>query len=163
MNEQQRQRPWIAGVVLIAFGILLFGAQWFDVGDAVVLGGVSAIFLALFAGTRAYGWLVPGMILAGIAVGVGVQDAGYDENGGAVVLGLGAAFSCINIANLLVARGPAHWWPLIPGTILTTVGGSLVFGGTQAGEAVGRLWPVGLVIAGLLVLLAPRAQGKPTS
>ena len=93
------------------------------------------------------------MILGGLAIGVGLQEYGYDPSGGIVVLGLGAGFIAIYLVNVLV-QSPASWWPLIPGGILSVVGVTQLAEGTAAAETVARLWPVGLIVAGVIVLLA---------
>ena len=142
-----------AGIVLVVLGLLFLGAQWFDVTGAVVLGAVSLFFVVIYATTRAYGFLVPGMILGGLAVGVGLQEYGYDPSGGVVVLGLGAGFIAIYVVNVFV-HTPASWWPLIPGGILSVVGVTQVAEGTAAAETVARLWPLGLVAAGAVILIA---------
>lgn len=162
MNETKQRRPWIAGVVLISVGVLLLADEWLAPSAWMVLAGISAVFLALFASTRAYGFLVPGMILAGLAFGTGVQDAGYDERGATPVIGLGLGFLAIYLVNLVVARGPAHWWPLIPGGILTMIGSTLFFGGSEAVETVWRFWPLVLVIAGVIILGTSAAGRRDT-
>lgn len=158
MNDVRERRPFVAGAILITMGLLLFAAQYVNLEGAAVLGGIAAVFLALYAGTRAYGFLIPGMILAGLAVGTGLQDAGYDERGAAPVMGLGAAFLGIYVVNALVTHGPTRWWPLIPGGILTLIGTTLFVGGDEAVAAMWQFWPLVLVVAGHLVLIAPRTS-----
>jgi hypothetical protein len=104
------------------------------------------------------------MILGGLAVGVGLQEYGYDPNGGVVVLGLGLGFVAIYLIDVLV-QNTARWWPLIPGGILSVVGATQLAEGTAAAQTLARLWPLGLVAAGVLVLvgssLRPRTS-EPT-
>jgi hypothetical protein len=150
-NTSTTERPWTPGVVLIGIGLIFFAAQWFPADGAFVLGAMSFIFLALFVSTRKIGFVVPGAILGGLAVGVGLEEAGYGLNGGAVVLGLAGGFLTIFVANV-IARAPAYWWPLIPGGILAVVGTSNAFGGTEAERAVTFVWPLVLIAVGVLVL-----------
>jgi hypothetical protein len=151
-----------AGLILVVLGLMLLAAQWFDFTGAAVLGVLSVFFLVVYASTRAYGFLVPGMILGGLAIGVGLQDYGYDPNGGVVVLSLGFGFIAIYLIDVFV-RNRARWWPLIPGGILSVVGATQLAQGTAAAETVARLWPLGLVAAGILVLIGslvrPRTSG----
>jgi hypothetical protein len=155
-----------AGIILVVLGLMFLAAQWFDFTGAAVLGALSVFFVVMYATTRKYGFLIPGMILGGLAVGVGLQESGYDPNGGFVVLGLGAGFIAIYLINVFV-QAPASWWPLIPGGILSIVGITQVAEGTAAAETVARLWPVGLIVAGIVVLIAtvmrPQASRRQTS
>lgn len=158
------ERPWIAGVVLIGIGLILLAAQLFQPEEAgwIVLGGLSLLFLALFAATRARGWTIPGFILGGLAIGVALEDLGYSANGSSVVLGLAAGFIAIYVTNALTGA-PAYWWPLIPGGILAVVGGSQVIGGTAAEEVVARWWPIALIVVGVLVLFGGQRQLRGSS
>lgn len=152
-------RGLTAGVLLVIIGLLLLAANWFQVTGAAALGALSVVFLAAYIGTRHYGFLIPGMILGGLAVGVGFQEAGYDPQGGIVVLGLAAGFIGIYVVDAVV-RGPALWWPLIPGGILGVVGTTQLAEGTAAAAQVARLWPLALVLAGVVLLLASMQRGR---
>lgn len=155
-----------AGIILVVLGLMFLAAQWFDFTGAAVLGALSVFFVVMYATTRKYGFVIPGMILGGLAVGVGLQEYGYDPSGGVVVLGLGAGFIAIYLINVLV-QTPASWWPLVPGGILSVVGLTQVAEGTAAAETIARLWPVGLIVAGVIVLIAtfvrPDASRRQTS
>jgi len=155
-----------AGIILVVLGLMFLAAQWFDFTGAAVLGALSVVFVVMYATTRTYGFLIPGMILGGLAIGVGLQEYGYDPSGGVVVLGLGAGFIAIYLVNVLV-QAPANWWPLIPGGILSVVGVTQLAEGTAAAETIARLWPVGLIVAGIIVLIAtfmrPEASRRQTS
>lgn len=148
-------RSWVPGALLVVLGLMLLAGQWFawDAGP-IALAVIAGFFVAMYATTRGYGFLIPAFIFAGLAAGVGLEDAAPGTNGGAVVLGLGLAFIGIYVMNVVLAR-PAAWWPLIPGVILGTVGTSQLFGDTEAARVVGQLWPVALILAGL-VLIAQR-------
>ena len=151
------ERPWIAGAILIGVGLIFLAAQWFSVEGPFVLGALAFVFLALFAATRKIGFIVPGAILGGLAIGTGLEQAGYSMNGSAVVLGLSAGFIAIFVANV-AARVPAYWWPLIPGGILGVVGTSNAVGGTEAERIIAFAWPVVLIAVGVFILV-DRARG----
>jgi hypothetical protein len=151
MSNATVDRPWTAGAILIGIGLISFAAQWFSADGPFVLGALSFVFLALFASTRKIGFIIPGAILGGLAIGTGLEQAGYPMNGSAVVLGLAAGFLTIFVANV-IARAPAYWWPLIPGGILSVVGTSNAFGGTDAERILALAWPVVLIAVGVLVL-----------
>ena len=154
------ERSWAGGVILIGLGLIFFAAQWFSEDGAFVLGAISFVFLALSAVTRKIGFFIPGAILGGLAIGVGLEDAGYGMQGSAVVLGLSGGFLAIFVANVLT-RMPAYWWPLIPGGILAVVGTSQLIGGTEAERAVALAWPVVLIAVGVLILFDRSRQPKP--
>lgn len=157
----KQERPWIFGAVLIVVGALLFVAQFVQDAGWLVLGGLAVVFLAVYAWTRQPGWVIPGMILGGLAVGLALQSSGYDLNDSAVVLGLAGGFLAIAVFNYATAtfRGTAgQWWPLIPGGILAVVGISQAVGGTAAADIVERYWPLVLIAVGILVLIGGRQQ-----
>jgi hypothetical protein len=158
-NTPTTERPWIAGAVLIGIGLLLLVVQLFKPTDTdwIVLGGLSIMFIAFYVGTRKYGFIVPAMILGGLALGLGFEDAGYGLRGSAVVLGLAAGFLAIYVVSALTGAAAA-WWPLIPGGILAVVGGSQLVGGTAAEALVATWWPIVLIAVGAFVLFAGRQQ-----
>lgn len=145
-------RRTLPGVILVVIGLLLLSAQWFEIAGFGVLGAIAVVFLASYVATRTYGLLIPGMILAGLALGVGLQESGYDTKGGLVVVGLACGFFGIYVVDVMLAGHAVRWWPLIPGGILAVVGGSEVSRGTAAADAIARFWPIVLVIAGVLIL-----------
>jgi hypothetical protein len=156
----------VFAVVLIAIGILgLASRVWqpsADIGGWIVaLIGLG--FLGAFAYTRHYGYLVPGAIMTGLGIGIVASRAitfGSDEGtGGAVVLGLGAGFLGIWVIGTIVHLEQHHWWPLIPGGILATVGTALLLGG----GAIRALdyWGVILVAIGVIVIIRAWFRGQP--
>ena len=158
-------RAMVVGAVLIAIGLSLLATNVFGFGDAVVVGSLAAVLLVAYASTRRYGFLVAGMIIAGGAIGTGVQDAGYDESGGFVAIYVGAGFLGIWAVDLF-ARGPSRWWPLVPGSLMVLFGVAQVTEGTAAAAYVEQLWPLALVVAGIVILLAAgrrTRQPPPTS
>ena len=154
------ERPYTAGVILIGIGLIFFAAQYFKENGAFVLGALGFMFVVLSATTRNIGFFIPGAILSGLAIGVGVEDAGYGLNGSVVVLGLSGGFLAIFVANVL-ARVPAYWWPLIPGGILAVVGTSQLIGGTEAERAVAIAWPLVLIAVGVLILVDRSRRPQP--
>jgi hypothetical protein len=142
------------GVILIALGALFLFVQLTDVGGEAVVAVIGGAFLVTYAFTRHYGFLVPGGILTGLGLGIVFQSTGTPEEGGVVVLGLGAGFLSIYVIDLLVRPASALWWPIIPGGILTTIGVMLQ---ADQSELLGELewvWPLMLIVMGVLVLSA---------
>lgn len=157
-HEPEFRGQQVGGIVLILVGIAFLLAQYIpDVGDFVVL-LIGLAFLAAHALTGAYGFLIPGGILTGLGSAIALTQrapiSGTAE-GGIIVLGLGLGFASIWLISALARRREHHWWPLIPGGILSLIGLGLLAGST--GERLLRLlaiwWPMALVLAGLALIL----------
>ena len=135
----------LPGLILIALGVLFLVGR---LSGVIVLGGLGAIFIVAYLITRKYGWLIPGCILAGLGLG---ELLGWSS------LGLGLGFIGIFVIDLIV-RGKSHWWPLIPGAIIT-----LDALGDRANVVIAPLrglvasgWPLLLIAIGLLLLFQNR-------
>ena len=158
--QRRPDRRLIAGVVLIAFGLLTLLATFTDssvIGLSVVaLLGVLFITWGLLA--RLPGLMIPGGILTGLGAGLlmsqyAFSSATRDFQGGIIVLGLGIGFLLI----LPLARfiSPVrYWWALIPGGILSFIGVALLVGGAALNvlDALGRLWPVAPIVVGVILI-----------
>jgi len=166
-SRAPRDQLVFAGI-LIAVGIVGLVAQVWqppaDVGGWIVL----LLGLALVGGflySRQYGYLIPGGILTGLGSGIIVSQtfrfATDEAAGGPVVLGLGLGFLSIWVIGAAMQLARHHWWPLIPGGILTVVGGALIIGGT----AVDLLdyWGVAVIAIGLLILWRAWAERSSPS
>jgi hypothetical protein len=156
----------VFAAVLIAIGVIGLITQFWkptpDLGGWVVL-VIGLGFLGIFAYTRRYGYAVPGGIMTGLGAGIVVSQAfnwttGEGE-GGAVVLGLGLGFLSILALQAIADEIRNSWWPLIPGGILSAVGGALLIGG-QAVELL-DYWGVAVVVIGLIVLWRAFATRRP--
>lgn len=151
----RRSNQVVAGLVLIAAGVafwLLRDSAGFARAAAFLVAGT--VLLAAYFARRRYGLLVPGCLLTGVGVGLLAGEGGglLDDP---VVLGLGGGFVAIWLVAKLY-QGRSHWWPLIPGVILILVG-------LRNGEEVLRWlvhnWPLALVAAGVIVLVAALRPG----
>jgi hypothetical protein len=151
-------------VVLIVVGIVGLASQVFDV--SADLGGWVVMFiglglLAAFAYTRLYGYLIPAGIMTGLGAGIIVSESftfTNEETGGVIVLGLGLGFLSIWVIGSILRVAQNHWWPVIPGGILATIGVVLLVGGEDA--AILDYWGVVLVAVGLFVLWRAFAEGR---
>ena len=148
----------VTGLLLIAGGLLWVLVANTDLDGTVVVPGIGVGFLVAYLVTRRFGLLVPGGILTGL--GVGVVVAAQDGPGEAVVLGLGLGFVAITVLDAVLGEGQAAWWPLIPGGILTLVGGSQIAGIRDIGVYLG---PVVLIVVGVLLLLRPSRRRDAAS
>lgn len=159
----------VGGAALIGIGLLLTLGQvvetdWLGLLFLPVLG---LIFLLWGIGTRNAGLLIPGGILSGIGLGAfltegALQGIPNEQTGGAFLLCFGAGWMVITVLSALFTDEPL-WWPLIPGSILALIGGSLLAGGialeivTVLGDVIRRAWPVALIAFGLYLILRRRS------
>jgi hypothetical protein len=151
----------ITGVVVIALGLIMFIATVTDsqlVGQMIVL-LLGVTFLAWGVMVRHPGPLIPGCILSGLGVGILLSQwlstsISGQAQGGIVTLCMGLGFLLIMPVQQFVTRQAAHWWPLIPGGILTLTGLGLLLGdaGLTMLTWMGRLWPLAVIGVGLALL-----------
>jgi len=160
----KRRQRLIAGLTLILLGLALFALDRIEgLGQAAVFFLVGGAFLAAYLARREYGFLIPAGVLLGLGLGkIGRHGLlGFADN--PLPFGLGCGFVSIWVIALLYQRR-SPWWPLIPGAILILVG----LPDTEVWlQAVRDNWPLLLVVAGVIVLLAgllgpkhPREGGR---
>ena len=153
-----RRSGWVGGLILIGLGVLFllqqYAPEW--VGGWLFLVGLGVIFLVAYLLNKQYGFLIPGCILTGLGIGVAlIGDANTDspQEGGVVVIALGLSFLAIWLVDMIVARGrPGHWWPLIPGGLLTVVGLTLVTDNQALWEKIGQWWPLIFILLGVWII-----------
>jgi len=128
MMSSRRNYTWGIGAALIAIGVILLADQYWKTGWLIQLiipvGGF--IFLAWGIVTRRFGLVIPGSILAGLGVGGFLAISRFFSFGTYVRVGLLlAAFALgwvlITVFSLLL-RDRMAWWPLIPASILFSIG-----------------------------------------
>lgn len=158
MHERQRG-GWIGGLILIMLGVVFLIEQFIPdaFGGWMFLAGLGLIFLVAYVLSQQYGFLIPGCIMGGLAIGVALVETNTVSGPGSdgiIVLSLGLSFVAIWLIDLLVARGRfGGWWPLIPGAILT-IAGAAVFSENEAWlENYGQWWPLIFIIIGVWILL----------
>lgn len=159
-----RRDRMVLAVILIVVGVVGLASQLFDI--TADLGGWIVMFiglglLAAFAYTRGYGYLVPGGIMTGLGAGIVVSESftfTNEETGGVIVLGLGLGFLAIWVVGSVMRVAQNHWWPVIPGGILATIGAVLLVGGQDA--AILDYWGVVIIAVGLFVLWRAYAEGR---
>lgn len=149
MNPENRGRV-IAGAVLILLGVAFFAMQFFgELGSSAILFLAGVAFIGGYFYTRAYGLLIPGCILAGLALGQLAERGGLFSFSGLSSVGLGVGFIAIFLIDL-VYTGSWRWWPLIPGGILVLTG--LATANATLQILIERGWPLILVAIGLIIL-----------
>jgi hypothetical protein len=143
------------GLLLIAIGSALLLVTTTDLGGEVVVALLGIGFLGAYGLTSAYGFLVPGAILAGLGTGIIVESWGGP--GEAVPLGLGVGFLAIAVVDRLRGSvGSGWWWPLIPGGVLTVTAASTLSGLRDLER---YLLPTVLIVTGVLLVFR---GGRPS-
>ena len=132
VTQPARERKGLAGgTVLILLGVaLLIGPLTGWQFTWLALPTLAVIFLAWGMIMRSFGLIIPGGILAGIALGTalmqnrpGLLDG--PDNGGLFLLCFAAGWGLITLLSPLT-EGGFRWWPLIPGGIMAVVGTALL-------------------------------------
>jgi hypothetical protein len=165
----QRDR-FLIGAALIAFGALALAAQLVKSEQVglILMPGVAAIFVAWGLATRNPGLMIPGGIIGGLGLGSVLQagplaqfEQGSEGAGGVFLLSLALGFVAVTMLSRLFTSY-THWWALIPGAILSALGGAILADGLalRALELLGVAWPVVLVGFGLYVLLRPSRPAR---
>lgn len=154
----------ILGIMLILIGLLVFASMITDLPNMqwLVLPGLALIFLLWGLLTHEFGLLIPGGVLAGIALGTYLIQGPFADRpenleGGIFLLTFSLGWLLISLLSLLTKQG-FQWWPLIPGSILGLIGAALLAGGAAASvlEVFGYAWPLVLVAVGIGLLLRRR-------
>jgi hypothetical protein len=119
---------WGVGAALIAIGIILLLDQYLKTGwlAQLILPVSGFIFLAWGIITRRFGLVIPGAILGGIGIGGFLAVSHFFSFNTYTRVGLfltafSLGWSLITVFSLLLKDRMA-WWPLIPGSILFSLG-----------------------------------------
>lgn len=159
-NQQHGSERRTGGIVLVALGLFFLLAQFLNLG-AWVLPILGLAFLTVGAVTRQAGWMIPGGILSGLALGVFMVEEPFSRAdpvaGGLFLIAFAAGWALIYIASRLLTNDPQSW-ALIPAGIMAFIG-TLVYVAEFTGPAV-RLffrilyvgWPLALVGIGVILL-----------
>jgi hypothetical protein len=129
----------LAVALLVTFSMT--GVLRHDATAVFVLIAIALPFLVVFLRNRnQWWWLIPGYVLAAVALMIGLQAAGVlsDALTGPYVL-----FAIAIPFFVLFARRPRRWWPLIPAGVLTIVALSLLVA-EDAGGYIGPLILIGV-------------------
>ncbi len=153
--------PLILGAILILIGVAGLVRMAVPSSGGVIVLMIGIGMLALFAMTRAYGWLIPGCIVTGLGAGIVAQEYGPAvESGALIVGGLGLGFISIWVLGALFRVKEQHAWPLVPGTILVTVAVGLWLDSVSSLDV--EWWPMLLIVIGLIVIGAALTQRRST-
>lgn len=146
-----RKEPVLSGAVLIALGLGLYALLNLRIDESVVFLAVGGSFVAAYFYRRQYGFLIPGCILLGMALGelgFGPLRPYIDQP---TLFGLGLGFFAIYAVDRWYTRA-GSWWPLIPGSALTIIA---VAEDVQLLEwFMRRGWPLAIVVIGVALVLS---------
>jgi len=157
-NKKNAQKIFL-GVILVLFGLVLIAARTIESGVFVLLlPGVSMLIWGCLS--KEVGWIIPGSIVSSIGVAsyfieeTKIGAAQESVLGGTFMLIFAAGFFMITLLTRIFT-GKAHFWALIPGSIIALFGGLLLMGekGNYLLEMSNYLWAGALVIVGLIILL----------
>ena len=86
-----------------------------------------------------------------MGIGIVLDSAATGEaESGVMMLGLAGGFLGIWVIGSIYRLSENHWWPLIPGGILTLIGMVQLTSIDLAGAL--RLWPIVLIVGGAFLL-----------
>jgi hypothetical protein len=149
--------PWL-GVLLVLVGVGLL-IQYFVptvTAGTLVLAAIGIAFLAAWAlgGSR---WaFVPGALILALATSGLVRELGVYDGPGVTALALAAAFGLIWLLDY--ARGVRSTWPLWGLAIFGLIGAVQVSGRIAGIPELGALWPIVIIVLGVLLLLSSRRR-----
>ncbi|MCP4358582.1 MAG: hypothetical protein GY796_11245 [Chloroflexi bacterium] len=164
-----RRKETIGGIFLIGIGFLVLLAQFGIMPNLglLFLPALGAVFLAWGILTREDGLMIPGGILSGIGWGVIAMSSDLaflnaDNEGGIFLIIFGMGFALITLLTA-VFTDETHWWALIPGGILATIGVAIMTNGVLLNivELVGKYWPITLIVLGLYVVYKAMRGEEP--
>lgn len=149
------------GIVLIAVGLLLLAGQVIRL-DNLFLPALAVIFILAAMTQRNPGLMVPGGILMGIGVGSFLTENVFfamaePARGGLFLVSLAGGFALITVLSSLFTK-QSQVWALFPATIIGLIGGALLIGGSAINVLtfLGQVWPVFLILGGLMLLVQRR-------
>ena len=157
--DKQRKSSVASGVTLIAIGLLLFWLNSVeDIADSVLFFVIGSLFLGAYLYSKNYGLLIPGCLLLGLGAGTLLERMErLDEPW---QIGLGSGFVAIFVIALIDEKR-AHWWPLIPGSILLL--SAFALGENLMQFLFSGGWPLVLVAIGVIIVLGSFRKRRPST
>jgi hypothetical protein len=157
---RDRTRWWavIPGFSLLGLGIMMAMDQIFPRlaglwGGMLFLGAIGLSFWVVYLTDRNKWWaIIPGGTLVTLALVAGIDalprvaDTRLFDTGGLFLIGMAATF--LLVALLPNQHGPMKW-AFIPAAVLLVLG---IFVMAQTTALIGYIWPVGLILAGVIIV-----------
>ena len=149
----------VAGLILIAVGVVVLFGSWFPLRGAWLFLGLGVAFLVARVMTGRPGYAVPAGVLLGFGSFIWFTETGQLSGaaaGGSFFIFLGLGF----LAAYAIAARPASAWPVLPGLVL--IGFGVIIQATTLGAPLGQFWwlaqywPLALVLVGAWLLVRSR-------
>lgn len=161
MNRRGWNFPWLGLLlVLVGAGLLI---QYFVPGvtaGTLVLAALAVVFLAAWLFNRSRWAVVPGLLLLALAAAGFMRELNVYAGPGLTAFALAVAFLLIWILDY--TRGVRSTWPLWGAAIFGLIGFVQVSGSLAGIPQLGALWPVLIIVVGVLLLISARRQRPPT-
>ena len=149
--------PWL-GVLLVLVGAGLL-IQYFVPGvsaGTLVLAALGLVFIAAWLFGRSRWAVVPGLLILALATAGLARELNIYDGPGLTAIALAVAFLLIWLLDY--ARGRRSTWPLWGMAIFGLVGLVQVSGRIAGIPELGALWPVLIIVLGVLLLLSARRR-----
>ncbi|HMN61851.1 MAG TPA: hypothetical protein PJ988_15880 [Anaerolinea sp.] len=162
LNPQTKRTSdaWIGGAVLVLIGAVALAANFTTLPAYLMLLVPGLALLAWGLIARHIGPVIPGCILSSLSASAALVGRNFDSMpgeaiGGIFMVSLACGFFAIALLSLYTERGRLAWWPLIPGSVLASMGGLVLGGdsGMKVLEIVSKAWPAVLILVGGYLLL----------
>ncbi len=114
-GKKASSKQGLLGLALVGIGLLAVLTNIGDESGFLWTGMISAMMFFAYYRTKAYGFLIPACILAGVTAGIIFELLSPVE--GVFLLGLGGGFIAIDRIQQEKSR-----WPLYPGIVLLAIG-----------------------------------------
>lgn len=158
-RHRGRNFPWLGILlVLVGIGLLIQAAlppDTISAGTVLLFAlGIALIFGWLFGGS----WLaaIPGLLLVALGVARLIGELNIYTGPGTTALSLAVGFVVIWAIGLARDRGSR--WPLVAAAILGLIGVIQVFGQLSNIPELGVVWPVVIIVVGVLLLVSSRRR-----
>ena len=157
--------PWL-GVLLVLVGIALL-VQYFVPGlsaGTLVLLAIAVAFLAGWLIGGAWAAMVPALLVLALGVAELIEDLALFGPPGEDVPGLASsalAIALVAIWLISAARGRRSMWPLWGAAIFGLIGLAQLSGRLVGIPSLSGLWPVLIILVGVLLLLNARRERRP--
>jgi hypothetical protein len=152
-----RSFPWL-GVLLVMVGAGLLIEYFIPsiTAGTLILGALSAAFLAGFIVGGSYFAAIPGLLIGALVVARLLDELNIYNGPGVTALAVAVAFLLIWLIGATRAGRRRSNWPLWGAAIFGLVGFIEVSGRLSSLPELGALWPVAIIVIGLVVLFANR-------
>jgi hypothetical protein len=146
----------IPGIILldlaVVMGLAMLAPGLIDkIGGAIFLTGISLAFWLVYLSSFKRWWaIIPGGVLATLALIAGLENVLGWDSGALVLLGLAVTFALLAI--LPTGMGVMKW-PWIPAGVLFVVAMGVSMATTSL---VAYVWPAALIISGVYLLVRSR-------